>query len=132
MAEKHKYFKYLADGVRPAKGLPTPSMVAAIDKLAKVDTSLKWLAQPSGAWKPSYLASKPKFWSGVGDAFNVYGYFKPKYRFRSPYLADRQALFEDWAAVSADLQRAAQDIQQLKRAAGQARLFDPAKLDRGA
>lgn len=126
MAEKYKHFKYLVDGTKPPKGLSKLSAIAEINK------SVTKLAQPSAAWKPSYLTSKPKFWSGVGDAFNPYGYFKPKYRFRNPHVADRQALFEDWAAISADLQRAARNIQKLERATGQVRLFDPARLDKDA
>ena len=129
MGEKHKFFKYLADGAKPAKGLPTPATIAGLNAASK---SLAKLAQPSAAWKPSYLVSKPKFWSGVGDAFNVYGYFKPKFRYRDPHQVDSRALYEDWAAVGADLERALKTFESAKKLSDQARLFDPAKLDKGA
>lgn len=129
MGENHKYFKYLADGARPVKGVPNPATIARINALSK---SVAKLAQPSTAWKPSYLVSKPTFWSGMGDAFNVYGYFKPKFRFRNPHRVDAQALREDWAAVGADLERVLKRFERTRELSDQARLFDPAKLDKGA
>jgi hypothetical protein len=126
VAEKHKNAKRLADGAKSHEGL------LKFHTTAQVYKSLLKSAQRSAVWKPSYLVSKPTFWSGVGDAFNVYGYFKPKFRFRDPREADARALYEDWAAVGADLERVLRRFEQSKKLRDQGRLFDPAELDKGA
>jgi hypothetical protein len=126
LAKKHKYLKYLADGAKSSKG------ASNLGNLAEMNKSLTKRAQPSVAWKPSYLVQKPSYWSGLENAFNVYGYFKPKYRFVNPRLADARALYEDWAAVGAGLERALQDFEKAQGVASQGRLFDPAGLDKSA
>lgn len=126
MSEKHRYLKYLAEAPK------TPTGLTKLSAMAEISKSLTKLSRPYPAWKPSYLASKPKFWSGVGDAFNVYGYFKPRFRFREPHQVDTRALYEDWTAIGTDLARAIQRAERAKELSGQARLFDPTRLDKGA
>ena len=79
--------------------------------------------------RPKRFFEHDAFWRGVASAFNIHGYFAPKYYGRNPWQADREALQSDWEAMSKDMrvvmrcfeQEHAKELQQ----AGQARLFDP-------
>lgn len=77
----------------------------------------------------TWFFKQDAFWRGVASAFNIHGYFAPKYYGRNPRQADHEALQSDWEAISKDMravmrrfeQEHAKELQQ----AGQARLFDP-------
>jgi hypothetical protein len=46
------------------------------------------------------------FWLGVANAFNIIGYFTPRYYGRNPDRADQEALRSDWAAIGRDIEQA--------------------------
>ena len=72
------------------------------------------------------------FWRGVASAFNMTGYFTPKYYGRDPQQADYEALRGDWEAVGGDLERVMRRYEDVHleywKQARQARLFDPDKM----